>query len=96
MSTSVDTLADLDEFQRALAVVKKFEPINNNSPEWNFSDHIQITVYRTNGRFDNMLTLRMVYRRPVLRGGRWHIRDHGLVPLRGTIDDGCGGRAYVT
>jgi hypothetical protein len=80
------------ELQVALAKVRGFVPIDEDAPLWKFSDHILIRVYRINGRFDLISCARAVWRRPVRHKGKWCIRDHGLVPLRGKLED----LTYVT
>ena len=96
MGTLPDWMPESD-FQKALATNQKFESIDEGDPIWwKASGHIRIRVYLINGRFDNPCGRSpAVWRRPVRYKGKWCVRDHGWVPLRGTIDDG-GGRAYVT
>jgi hypothetical protein len=51
----------------------------------------RILVYRINGDLELLRVARPVWRKPVKFKGRWCVRDHGRVPLRGRI-----GHIYVT
>ena len=42
----------------------------------------RVLVYLLNGQ-PFFAGAKPMWRRPIKRGGKWHVRDHGLIPLRG-------------